>query len=140
MSVSYDPKWPIPRPLIDADNKGWWDAVARHELVFQQCRKCGTYLHPPRPMCYKCKSFDLHYVPSSGRGKIYSWVTYVRPAHPGFITPYEVVLVEMEEPGVRLVSNMVDCDPQDLYIGMPVEVVFDQVAPDLTLPKFKRAD
>ena len=74
----------------------------------------------------------------SGKGTVYSWVTYRESPHPAFRAPYSVVLVEMEE-GVRLVSNMVDARPEEISIGMPVEVVFDDVAEGLTLPKFRKA-
>jgi uncharacterized OB-fold protein len=68
---------------------------------------------------------------------VYSWVTYQESPHPGFKAPYSVVLLEMEE-GVRLVSNMVDIKPEEISIGMPVEVVFEDIAEGLTLPKFRK--
>jgi uncharacterized OB-fold protein len=81
---------------------------------------------------------EQEWVTSSGKGTVHSWVTYSESPHPAFKAPYSVVLVELEE-GVRLVSNMVDAKPDEIYIGMPVEVVFDDVAEDFTLPKFKKA-
>lgn len=135
------PAFPIMRPLIDLDNREFWNAVKKHEMVLQRCRECGTFYHIPRPMCPKCREFAMEWVPSNGKGKVYTWATvvYERTAMPGFSVPYVIVLVELEE-GVRLISNMVDCDPKELYIGMPVEVVFDDikdVAGELTLYKFR---
>ncbi len=141
MSVTYDPEHKIPRPVIwpvSYDSAtGFWEGIKKHELLLQRCKSCGKFLHPPRPMCPKCRSLEIELVPASGKGHVYSWVTYQKSPHPAFKVPYSVVLVELEE-GARLVSNMVDCAPEEIYIGMPVEVVFDDIAEDLTLPKFRR--
>ncbi|MEE9401320.1 MAG: Zn-ribbon domain-containing OB-fold protein [Dehalococcoidia bacterium] len=138
MSMVYDSEYPVPMPPILWDNMGFWEGIKRHELVFQRCKECGTWLHPPRPVCPKCRSLEKEWAHSTGKGTVYSWVTYLESAHPSFKAPYSVVLVEMEE-GVRLVSNMVDIRPQEISIGMPVEVVFDDIAEGLTLPKFRKA-
>ena len=124
-------------PPIIWDNMGYWEGINRHELVFQRCKECGTWRHPPRPVCPKCRSFEKEWAPSTGKGAVYSWVTYQESPHPGFKAPYSVVLLEMEE-GVRLVSNMVDIKPEEISIGMPVEVVFEDIAEGLTLPKFRK--
>jgi uncharacterized OB-fold protein len=80
----------------------------------------------------------IEWVESPGRGEIYSYVNFTtdRMAYPAMKVPYSVVLVEMEE-GVRLVSNMIDLEPDEVEIGLPVEVVFDDISDDLTLFKFK---
>lgn len=138
--MEYVPGIPILKASVDADNEAFWNAVARHEFVLQRCSDCDEYHQPPRPMCPFCHSMDsLEWVPSSGRGEVYSFVNYTtdRMAYPAMKIPYSVVLVELEE-GVRLVSNMLDAEPEDVYIGMPVEVAFDDVADGLTLFKFKR--
>ena len=96
-------------------------------------------MHPPRPVCHKCQTFNTEFVPVSGKGTIYSYVVYHRSTYPSFKVPYEVVLVELEE-GVRIVSNMKDCEPHEIYIGMPVEAVVDQVFEDIALPKFIKRD
>lgn len=137
MSMVYDTEHPVPIPPIIWDNMGYWEGINRHELVFQRCKECGTWRHPPRPVCPKCRSFEKEWAPSTGKGAVYSWVTYQESPHPGFKAPYSVVLLEMEE-GVRLVSNMVDIKPEEISIGMPVEVVFEDIAEDLTLPKFRK--
>jgi hypothetical protein len=138
MSITYDKTHPIPMPPILWDNKGFWDGVMKHELVFQRCKQCGNWVHPPRPFCPKCRSLEKEWARSSGKGTVYSWVTYRESPHTAFQAPYSVVLVELEE-GVRLVSNMVDIKPEEIYIGMPVEVVFDDISEGLTLPKFRKA-
>jgi len=77
----------------------------------------------------------------SGKGKIYSWFVVHHVTHPDFVddAPYAVVLVELEEQvDLRVPSNVVDCASEDIYAGMPVEVVFDDVTEEITLPKFRR--
>jgi uncharacterized OB-fold protein len=91
-------------------------------------------------MCAKCGSFKWEWAQSSGKGKLFSWTTAVQPMMPQFSgnVPYSPAIVELEE-GVRMVSWLTDVKPEELQIGMPVEVVFDDVTPDVTLPKFRRA-
>ena len=142
MVMEYIPGIPLLRPRVDRDNHGFWEGIKQHKLVFQKCRVCGLLMHRPRPMCPRCNSMDMGWQESSGKGHIYSWVNFVyqNAAYPGIKTPYLVVLVEMHE-GVRMIANMYDAAREEIYVGMPVEVVFDDIADDLTLPKFKkRAD
>lgn len=139
MTMEYVPGIPILKASRDDDNRPFWEAVDRHELVLQRCGACELYLQPPRPMCPQCHSMDtLEWVPSTGRGEIYSYVNFTtdRMAYPAMKVPYSVVLVELEE-GVRLVSNMIDLEPEEVEIGTPVEVAFDDISDDLTLFKFK---
>lgn len=131
----------IPRPVLwpvsyDSASE-FWEGAKRHELIFQKCKECGKWLHLPRPMCPACNSTEIEWVQSSGKGSVFSHVTYHQSADPAYKAPYAVVLVELEE-GMRLVSNMTDCLPIEIEIGMPVEVVFDDIAEDLTLPRFKK--
>jgi uncharacterized OB-fold protein len=127
-------------PVAESFEEEHWNAIKKRELVFQRCAKCKTWLHPPRPMCYQCHSYDLEWVKSSGKGKIYSWVTFTREANPFYKVPYEVVLVEMDdEKGVRFISNMAEGNAEDLYIGMPVELVWVDVTKEQPLPMFRPA-
>jgi len=129
-----------PLPEITAESKGFWEGCRRHELLIQKCRVCGALRHYPRAMCPNCGSWETEWVKVSGRGKVYSWMVTHRPFHHGFAgdVPYVSVIVELEE-GVRLMTEVVDVKPEELYIGMPVEVVFEDVMPEITLPKFKKA-
>ena len=137
MSIQYDAAHTFPAPHAAWESAGFWEGVRRHELLFQRCTACGQWVHPPRPACPRCRSFEKEWARSSGRGTIHSMVIYRNSPHPAFRAPYAVVLVEMEE-GVRLVSNMTDVPPEEIRIGMPVEVVFEEVGQGLTLPKFKK--
>jgi hypothetical protein len=91
-------------------------------------------------MCPNCGSWDTEWVKVSGKGKVYSWGVTYRAFHPGFAgdIPYASVIVELDE-GVRLTTNIVDVTPEGLYIGMPVEVIFEDVTNEITLPMFRRA-
>ena len=141
MVMEYIPGIPLLRPRVDLDNQGFWEAVRQHKLVFQKCKDCGLLVHRPRPMCPRCNSMEREWVPSTGKGVVYSWVNFVyaNAAYPGIKVPYTVVVVEMAE-GVRMISNLYDVKPEEVYVGMPVEVVFDDIADDLTLPKFRRRE
>jgi len=126
-------------PVAESFEEGFWEAVKRRELVFQRCGKCREWMHPPRPMCYKCKSVDLRWEKSTGKGKIYSYVTFTREVNPLYVVPFEVVLVEMDdEKPVRMIANMLDTTPEELYIGMPVELDFYDVSEKHTIPIFKK--
>ncbi len=137
MSIAYDLNHPFPVPPAAWESAGFWEGVQRRELVFQRCTECGLWVHPPRPACPRCRSFGKEWARSSGRGTIYGLVIYRQSPHPAFKAPYAVVLVEMEE-GVRMISNMVGIAPEEIRIGMPVEVVFEEVRQGLILPKFRK--
>jgi len=129
-----------PLPALDGLTKEFYNWCRRGDLRFQRCSACQAWRHVPRPMCAACGSFEWTWQRSSGRGTVFSWTVAERPMHPAFQNdaPYAPVVIEMEE-GVRLVSEMLDCSPDELEIGMPVELVFDHVTPEITLPKFRRA-
>jgi len=128
-----------PLPALDGFAGEFYGFCNSHELRFQRCTACGTWRHVPREMCASCGSFETEWARSSGRGRVYTWTVAVLAMHPAFqdVTPYAPVVVEMEE-GVRLLSQVVDCPPDDLEIDMPVEVVFEDMTPAVTLPRFRR--
>jgi uncharacterized OB-fold protein len=127
-----------PLPQVTPEMKPFWDAAHRHELVVQRCAGCGRHRFPARDICSRCLSREATWAAVSGRGIVFSWAIMHQVYHPGFAAevPYAVVVIELDE-GARLVSNLVDCLPADVRAGMPVEVVFDDVTPDVTLPKFR---
>ncbi len=129
---------PRPRPAINLDNQFFFDGANEHKLLIQRCSSCGALRHPPGPMCPECRSLEWEAVEASGKGTIYSFVVNHYPQVPSFDYPLAVVLVELEE-GVRLISNVVDVDPADVEIGMPVEVTFVEFDAELTLPQFRPA-
>jgi hypothetical protein len=127
-----------PLPQITPEMAPFWEAARRHQLVVQRCRGCGAHRFPARDICSRCLSRDAEWAPVSGRGKVFSYAVMHQVYHPGFAdeVPYAVVQVELEEGG-RMLTNVVGCAPADLTVGMPVEVVFEDRTPDVTLPKFR---
>jgi len=139
MVVPYLPGLPAPEHHVDYE--GFWQGCRRHELVIQRCKDCGWYRHYPRPLCPKCYSWNAEWSKVSGKGKVWSWTIITHPIHPAVAdkVPYNLVEIELiEQDGLRLISNLIDCKPEEIYIGMPVEVVFEEVNPEITLPRFKR--
>ncbi|MEE9284835.1 MAG: OB-fold domain-containing protein [Dehalococcoidia bacterium] len=131
---------PLPLPLPDPDSQEYWDGAKRHELLIQRNKVNGEFRFPPGPMVDIPGVQEWEWARSSGKGTVYSYCVPHYPAHPYFRdkVPYNVVVVEMEE-GVRIVGNLLDIDHDAIEIGMPVEVVFQDVAEDLALPQFRPA-
>ena len=133
-----DYKKPLPR--IDEESRGYWEALVRHELYFQRCRDCGTKRFYPRALCPACLSAATAWMRASGRGIVYSCTVTHQNQAPGFREelPYVLAIVELAE-GPRLLTNLTGGPTDAVRIGMPVEVVFDDVTPEVTLPKFRPA-
>lgn len=129
-----------PFPRGEDYNGEFYQFCKQHELRFQCCTQCQTWRHMPRECCQKCGSFEWTWERSSGKGTLFSWTITHRALHPGFAddVPYATVLVELDE-GVRLVSHVIDLAPEDLMIGLPVEITFDDVTQNTTLHKFRLA-
>ena len=133
MNASYDK----PLPRIDALNRPFWDAARENRLVVQSCSDCGDTRFPPSPTCPNCLSPEQTWKPVSGRGVLESWVDFYRAYWDGYkdSLPYRVCLVRLAE-GPLLISNLVG-DTDNARHGAAVQVVFDKVTDDVTLPKFK---
>jgi uncharacterized OB-fold protein len=132
---------PHPRPdPVAADDARFWAFVAEGELRVQRCADCGTYRHPPRPVCAACGSRAAVWARTSGRGEVWASTVIHGPTLPAFAsrTPYGAAVVRLEE-GVFLVGNVVDCPTGDVTIGMPVDVVITEVEDGLHLPLFRPA-
>lgn len=127
-----------PLPSVNADNEFFWKGCAEHALRFQKCGHCGFVRWPASFICPECHSTKAELITASGGGKIYSFVVYHVAYHPGFKDnlPYVVALVELDE-GPRFLSNIVECAPGDITCDMPVEVVWDDITDEWSLPKFR---
>ena len=134
------PSYDRPLPVPDLDSAPFWEACRRHELRFQRCGDCGAFRFPPNPVCHRCRSRAVEWAESSGKGAVFSWIVVVHPVLPMWrpYVPYAVVLVEMDE-GVRMAGNLRGCAPEDIREGMRVEVTFEDVTPEVTLPQFRAA-
>lgn len=127
-----------PLPVTDEDTKPFWDFCKAHELRVQKCGQCGKLHYPPSPICPHCLSMESEWVELSGKGQVYSFIIVRRRYHPGFAAeiPYTVAIIETDE-GIRMLSNVIGCKPEEVSIGMPVQVAFEDVTPEFALPKFK---
>jgi uncharacterized OB-fold protein len=124
--------YPLPQPV--PHTAPFWDACQRKSLEVSACNNCNHFFLPGGPVCPKCWSQDLGTRPVSGLGEVFSFVIYRRTYHPAIPAPYVVAIIELTE-GVRLVSNVIGCDPEEVKIGMPVQVIFEQES-DFFLPRF----
>jgi uncharacterized OB-fold protein len=137
------PRWfpdDMPAPGANRETLPWWQAAAAHRLVVQRCNACGHMRHPPGPTCPACRSFDLGWQELSGRGTVYTYTVVHRAFVPSLAPrlPYVVIVVELEGGGgVRLASNLVDVEPAQVRIGMPVEVAWEDMGAGLALPRFR---
>ena len=130
-----------PLPRITPDNRGFWEAAKRHELCLPECQDCGRIHYPPGPVCPHCLSDKLAWKRLSGKGTVSTWVVFHRNWFPEFAAdvPYAAVQVELAE-GPRITSNLVNVPNEAIRMGMAVEVVFDDVTPEVTLPRFRAVE
>jgi uncharacterized OB-fold protein len=129
-----------PLPRITPDNRPFWEAARRHQLVLQRCQECRRFRYPPAAVCPDCLSGQSEWTPVSGRGRITTFVVFHKAWFPSFADdlPYNVIQVELDE-GPRLTANLVGAPNAEIRVGMEVDVFFDDVTPDITLPRFRRA-
>jgi uncharacterized OB-fold protein len=138
MATEY--KKPLPRPLNPVLTQPFWEAAKRHELVMPRCKKCDQMFFYPRSECPRCWASDLDWIRVSGRGRLHSYSIVYQPANATFKddAPHIYAVVQLDE-GPRLVSNVVQCNPDEVRVDMPLVAVFDDVTAAWTLVKFKPA-
>ncbi len=118
-------------PELNGSSHFFWTAGERGELMFLQCQDCDKWIHPPQPICPRDHSKNLAPRAVSGRAIVHTFSVNHQPWMPGPELPYVVAIVEIEEdPSVRLTTNIVNVEPRDVRIGMPVQVVFEHHADD----------
>lgn len=128
---------PPPLPHLDDENRFFWTAGAEGALRFLRCLDCRHYLHPPRPRCPSCRGENLTPESVSGRATLASFTVNHQPWVPGMEVPFVVAIVELpEQVGLRLTTNLVECAPEAVRIGMALEVVFGHYE-DVWLPYFR---
>ncbi|MGW7514760.1 bifunctional MaoC family dehydratase N-terminal/OB-fold nucleic acid binding domain-containing protein [Streptomyces sp. NPDC054796] len=125
-----------PRPVVNRDNAGFWEGVARHQLLIQRCDACAALRFPWLPGCNACGSQDWSTVEASGRGTVFSYVVMHHPPFPAFDPPYAVALVELVE-GVRVLGGVTGVPYDKVRIGMAAELEFRRVDEELELPFFR---
>ena len=127
---------PIPQPSVET--KRYWEGCKRHELWLPYCPQCAEYFFYPRSFCPRCFNWEIEWRQASGRGTLYTYAIQYRPQAPGFQPPYVTAMVQLEE-GPRLMTNLVEVepDPEQIHCDMPVEVVFEDVSDEISLPMFR---
>jgi len=128
-----------PFPVPTDTSRAFWDAARTRRLVLQRCGTCARYQYPPDVACVHCQSVDLAWTDVVGTWRLFSYAVVERPFHVGFepLLPYVVALAELDEqPGLRILANVLDADPADLRIGQALEVTFEDVGA-ATLPQLR---
>ena len=134
------PDYTKPLPVAQPESDHYWQQAAEGKLVLQKCSNCGEAQFYPRVLCVHCGARSVEWIESSGRATLFTFAIVHVPPLPGFAgdTPYITAIVELEE-GVKMPSQVIgiEPDPDLIHIGMPLQVVFDQVIDEISLPKFK---
>ena len=127
---------PLPEPT--PTSQPFWDAAKHHRLLVQRSRKTGKFVYYPRNVSPFGPDDELEWTEVSGRGTVYSYTVARRPTAPQWANepPLVIAIVELEE-GPHLTANIVDCNPDDVTIGMPVDVAYQDVSPEVTLVQFR---
>ena len=129
-----------PEPVVSPWAKPFWEGTAEGKLVLQRCNDCSRHIFYPRVICPHCSSENVEWQQVSGKGKVYSFTQVQNNAPSAFTAemPYVVAVIELDE-GVRMLSNVIDCDFEQLSCDMPVSVVFERLNDEFVLPKFRPA-
>ncbi len=133
---------PAPAPFVLPEVKPFWDGTAEGRLLLPHCDDCQAVIWYPRPFCPSCASTKVSWIAASGRGSVYSY-TINRRGQADLSAykeagPYVLAYVELDE-GPRVMTNIVDCDPESVKIGQRVEVVFHDTGEGTALPRFRPA-
>lgn len=124
-------------PYADEWTAPFWEAAKREQLSAPRCTNCGAFRLPPSRWCAHCRTQEIEYVDLPGTGTLYSFIVVRHPLSPDAAdyVPYVPAVVDPDgAPGARFVSNIVDCEPEDVHIGMPLRVVWNHVSDTLALP------
>jgi uncharacterized OB-fold protein len=114
-------------PAVTPENEHFWTGGAQGKLQFLRCDDDGTLIHPPAPRCPKCLGKNVSVAAVSGSGTVFTFTINHQPWFPNLDPPYAVAIVVIDEQDdVRLTTNIVGCDPEDVFIGMRVRVTFEE--------------
>jgi uncharacterized OB-fold protein len=126
----------LPEPT--AESSRFWEGTASRKLLLQQCADCGKIRHYPRPVCDACYSMKIAVAEAGGYGAVHSWTVAYRAFHPAFALklPYILALIDLDE-GVRINTILRGVAPQELRIGLRVQVRFEAIGDGYFLPVFE---
>ncbi len=122
-------------PRITDTNRHFWQGGEHGRLQFLRCQRCGTWLHPPQPVCPSCHGTDVAPEAVSGRAVVHCFTVNHKQWTPAPV-PYVIAIVELpEQAAMRMMTNIVGCEPDDVHTGMEVEVEFEH-RDDVWIPLF----
>lgn len=126
----------FPRPTPETE--AYWEGCRKHELLLQRCTQCNEFQFYPRIICTNCASEDLEWVKGSGRGQVLTFAIVRRAVSEAYAAdvPYVVALIQLDE-GPTMMSNIVQCDPETVKIGSPVQVIFEDWSEEISVPQFR---
>ncbi len=129
-----------PLPTVIEDTARFWESCKNHAMELQKCSACDYWRFYPSPVCHSCGSCDYEWLPVSGKGTIWTYTVLYRARGNSFADdmPIAIALIELEE-GAFMMSNIIDCQPEDLKIGLPVTIDYGAINEDCTLPLFRLA-
>src|SRR6266496_2386727 len=131
-----------PIPVPNEWTKPFWDAAKRGIVELQRCQSCGHFQHPPYATCTRCVATDLRFEPVRGIGTIYAYTIMYHTGDKRFAAavPYASIIVELDDaPGALMAGNLLDAEYTEAKVGRRVEVVFEKLNDDITLPQFRLA-
>jgi uncharacterized protein len=127
-------------PFADAVTQPFWDAALEGRLVAPKCTGCGTFVLPPQPFCFNCRSQEFEWTELPGTGTIYTYTVVRHPLAPALaeVVPYVSGVIELDGTqgaGARLLLNVTDADPDTVKVGDKVEIWFDKVSDTFGVPR-----
>ncbi len=130
-----------PTPVIQPWTKEFWKATQQGKLLVQHCKDCNSKIFFPKKVCPECWSENLNWIESTGKAKVYTYTEMIDMVEPKFMAdlPYIIAMVDLDE-GIRMTTRIVNCKSEDVAIGMDVEVVFQEISPECSLPVFQPTD
>jgi len=132
-----EPTLNSPLPMTDEFSQYFWEGAKKGKLFIQRCNQCDQTQFYPRPFCKHCLATEPEWIEAKGTGKLHTFSVVRRTSDPRFVDklPYVQAVVELDE-GVRMTTNIVNSDVENLRCDMPVHVVFEDIGRDFMLPQF----
>jgi len=131
-----------PIPVPNEWTKPFWEHAKQEVLAIQRCQSCGHLQHPPYPTCTECMGIDLKFESVEGKGKIYAYTIMYHTGDKRFASavPYASIIVELDAaPGALMAGNLLEAEYTEAKVGRRVEVLFQKLNDDITLPQWRLA-
>ena len=129
-----------PLPQVEPYSQAFWDATKQNKLLIQVCGECDSRIFFPRKQCPECWSEKLDWIEATGKANIYAFSETNEGVEAAFRDDLPIVLAWVDLPeGIRMQTNIIDCDPDDIEIGQSVDVIFKRATDEITLPFFRPA-